>query len=1167
MSTEVNHPDARLAECMIADQHRLSRRLRAGDPRVAAEIERSANRRAARLRDLPKPRYPMELPVVQKRDDIARAIAENQVVVICGETGSGKTTQLPKICLELGRGVAGMIGHTQPRRIAARSVAARIAQELDTPLGHAVGYKVRFSDKLSEQTYIKLMTDGILLAETQGDRFLNKYDTLIIDEAHERSLNIDFLLGYLKQLLPQRPDLKVIITSATINPAQFSKHFNDAPVIEVSGRTYPVETRYRPPIAEEPEENDPEPIDAILAAVDELWREGPGDILMFMAGERDIRETAEALRKHHPPGVEILPLYARLSAEEQQKVFHPHGRPRIVLATNVAETSLTVPGIKYVVDPGFARISRYTTRTKVQRLPIERISRASADQRKGRCGRVSEGIAIRLYSEEDFLSRAAFTEPEILRTNLASVILQMKALRLGDIQDFPFLEPPDYRQIKDGFATLHELGAIDEKNELTTLGRDLSKLPIDPRLARMIMAAYDEDCVEQVLILAAVLSIQDPRERPMEKQQAADEAQKKFADERSDFLALLKLWSFYQDHAEHLSTNKLKKLCKENFLSFVRMREWDDVHQQLKSIAGEVLHLRHPRHRHSHSHTRELSPKHIDAIHRALLAGLLSNIGLRTEQHEYTGSGGKKFSIHPGSGLFRRKPTWVMAAEIVETTKLYARMVAAIQPQWIERIAQHLTKKTYTEPHWQPQSAHVAAFESVSLYGLKIVPRRTVHYGPIDPEASRQLFIHHALVIGDWPGGTRNEFFQNNRKLIEEIRTLEAKRRQRDLLVEDQAISDFYDRRLPREGIYNGPLFEKWRQHAERGRPTLLFMHRRDLLKREVEENKHDYPDDIRVGDFLLPLTYVFDPGDPDDGVTVTVPLAALNQLPPEPFEWLVPGFLREKVVALMKTMPKALRVKFVPVPEHADQAIANLRFGEGSLNEALAHQLGKISGEAMDRDAFAPQELPPYLLMNFRIIDEVGELVKTCRDLDKTRKELGIAARQTFQQQQGPSEWQRDNITSWDFADLPERVEIRRNAMTLQGYPALVDAGKSVSLRLFDAPEVARSEMRGGVRRLLMIQLREEIKWLSRKLPGFERMCLNYKTVGTCDDLRADLVDAIIDRALFSVDGEEAEVGTRQQFLDRAQLGWRRMSVAANEMGELVVQILEKYQALQLEL
>ncbi|HYO11127.1 MAG TPA: ATP-dependent RNA helicase HrpA [Tepidisphaeraceae bacterium] len=1173
MIAPIESLQADVNRAMVRDRFALSRRLHAlrqrsrdGQPvdeslrRLEEEVRRSLSIVERRRADLPRPVYPPELPVSQKRDEIAAAIRDHQVVVVCGETGSGKTTQLPKICLELGRGVAGMIGHTQPRRIAARTVAQRIAQELETPLGHAVGYKVRFGDKLSEQTYVKLMTDGILLAETQGDRFLSRYDTIIIDEAHERSLNIDFLLGYLKQLLPQRPDLKLIITSATINPQQFSQHFGGAPIVEVSGRTYPVEVRYRPPVADDPEEEDPEPIEAILGAVDELWRDGPGDVLVFLTGEREIRETAEALRKHHPPGVEVLPLYARLGAEDQMKIFQPHGRPRIVLATNVAETSLTVPGIRYVIDPGFARMSRWSSRTKVQRLPIEHVSRASADQRKGRCGRVSEGTCVRLYSEEDFESRPQFTEPEILRTNLASVILQMKALRLGDVQDFPFLEPPDYRAIKDGLQTLHELGAIDEQNQLTPLGRDLAKLPIDPRLGRMVLAAADERCLDQVLILAAVLSIQDPRERPMEKQEQADAAHARFADERSDFLGLLKLWVFYQAQKENLSHGKLRKACKENFVSYIRMREWDDVHSQLRTIAGEVLHLRHKRH-FDHSSSRDLSPQHVDAIHRSLLTGLLSNIGFRSEQHEYTAGRGGKFSIFPGSALFRRKPTWVMAAELVETTRLYARTVAQIQPQWVERVAQHLVKRTYTEPHWQAATGHVAALEKVTLFGLTLVPRRTVHYGPIDPEVSRQLFIYHALVLRDFR--TRAEFFVHNARLIEEIQALEAKRRQRDLLVDDDRIYEFYDKRVPRD-VYNAPLLERWRSDAEKSRPTLLFMHRRDLLKREVTDNKQEYPDELHAANGIrLPLAYVFDPSDPNDGVTATVPLAALNQLASEPFEWLVPGLLREKVVAMMKSMPKALRVKFVPVPEHADKAIALLRRDRPSLHDELAHALGKLSGEPVDRGAFASADLPPYLLMNFRIVDDHGEEVKAGRDLDQIRRDLGIQARKTFQQQP-PSQWHRDGIKSWDFGDLPERVQVRRNGMTLQGYPALVDAGESVSLRLLDSADAAKREMRGGVRRLLMLQLREEVKWLSRQLPRFERMCLNYATVGSCDDLKADLVDAIIDRALF---GQEAQVRTRQQFLDRAQFGWRRMSQASNELGDLVATILEKYQALHLEL
>ncbi len=1165
---------------MERDRHALARRLREirqmldqGRPvddavrRLEEDIRRSVALFERRQTSLPKISFPAELPVSQRRDEIAQAIRENQVVVICGETGSGKTTQLPKICLELGRGIAGMIGHTQPRRIAARTVANRIAQELSSPLGEAVGFKVRFSDKLSpESTYIKLMTDGILLAETQNDRFLSRYDTIIIDEAHERSLNIDFLLGYLKQLLPRRPDLKLIITSATINPQQFSDHFGGAPIVEVSGRTYPVETRYRPPFAESDDEEDPDPVEAIVNAIDEVWREERGDVLVFLSGEREIRETAEdACTARHPcqpgagPAVEVLPLFSRLSGDEQMKIFSPGHRPRIVLATNVAETSLTVPGIKYVIDPGFARISRWSSRTKVQRLPIERISQASAEQRKGRCGRVSNGVCVRLYAEDDFAARPAFTDPEILRTNLASVILQMKALGLGEVQDFPFLQPPDYRAIKDGLQTLHELGATDEHNQLTRLGRDLAKLPIDPRLGRMILAGEEEQCLHEVLILAAVLSIQDPRERPMDKQEQADKAHAQWTDERSDFLGLLKLWVFYRDLRERLSASKLRKACKENFISYVRMREWDDVHHQLLSLSAERLKLRHHRH-FEHSSSRELSPKHLDAIHRSLLTGLLSNVGTRTEAHEYLGARGIKFNIFPGSALFKRKPAWVMAAELVETTKLYARAVATIQPHWIERAAAHLVKRTYTEPHWQRLSGHVAAFEKVTLFGLPIVPRRTIHYGPIAPEISRQMFIYHALVLRDWKSGA--EFFVHNTKLIDDIKLLETKRRNRDLMVEDRRIYDFYDKRISRD-VYNAPLFEKWRLETEKHRPGLLFLHRRDVLLHEVEDNKREYPDTLQVGGVTIPLTYVFDPSNKEDGVTASIPLALLNQLPDGPFEWLVPGLLREKVIALMKSMPKALRVKFVPVPEHADRAIAGLQFGQGSMLDALAKQLGKIIGEAVDRQAFSVADLPAYLQMHFRIVDDAGETVTVGRDLEAIRRRLGLQARRTFAEQP-PGEFHRDGITSWDFGDLPERVEIHRNAMTLQGYPALVDAGKSVSLRLFDAPESANIATRHGIRRLLMLQLREEVLWMSRHSPGIDGMALNYASIGSTDRFKADLVSAMIDHALFEKD---AEVRTRQQFLDRAALAWKHMPAASAEIGGLVKMILEKYQSLQAEL
>ncbi|HEY7087080.1 MAG TPA: ATP-dependent RNA helicase HrpA [Tepidisphaeraceae bacterium] len=1191
-------------QCVLRDRPALRARLktiqsraREGKPfdqslqRLMQDIERSSTQLQQRRGNVPAVRYPDDLPVVQKRQEIARAITENKVVVICGETGSGKTTQLPKICLELGRGVAGMIGHTQPRRIAARSVSTRIAQELDSPLGHAVGYKVRFADKLSENTYIKLMTDGILLAETQGDRLLEQYDTIILDEAHERSLNIDFLIGYLKQLLPKRPDLKLIITSATIDPERFSRHFNNAPIVMVSGRTYPVELRYRPLQSQDPEEEDLEMEQAILGAVDELWQTGgPGDTLIFLSGEREIRETAELLRKHHPSHTEILPLYARLSADEQMRVFQPHDRRRIVLATNVAETSLTVPGIRYVIDPGLARISRYAPRTKVQRLPIEAISRASADQRKGRCGRMSEGICIRLYSEDDFTRRAQFTEPEILRTNLASVILQMKALKLGDIAEFPFIDPPDPRSVRDGYQTLHEIGAIDERNELTETGRMLARLPIDPRIGRMVLAARDENVLEDVLVIAAALSVQDPRERPMDQQQAADSAHGQFRDENSDFLSFIKLWKWFRESEKHLSGSKLRKLCKENFISFIRMREWHDIHSQLRELLsvpspgtpgegegggiGGASRLEKNRNTPTPALPRSTrgggkngeragdraAGIRSDAIHRAVLAGLLSNIGTKSDSFEYNGARGMKFHIFPGSALFSRKPPWLMAAEIVETTKLYARTVAPIRPEWVERLAQHLLKKTHSDPHWQPHTGHVIAYEKVTLYGLTLVPRRSVHYGPIDPKTSRQMFIQHALVDGDWY--TDGKFFRHNQELIREIQTIENKSRRRDLLVDTQAQFDFYDKRVPAD-VYNGPLFEKWRRQAESQTPRLLFMDKRDLMKYEADVAWDQFPDTTTINGMVLPLEYHLEPGHPTDGVTVTIPLATLNQIPSEPFESLVPGLLKEKILALIRSLPKSLRTNFVPAPDHSEMAFRSLRSRAGSLLDALAQHLGKQSGVQVSRHDFQLDTLPDHLRMNFRVVDSQGKEVAMGRDIAELRRRIGGAAQSTFAAG-ADQQFHRDKITRWDFGDLPERVTVMRHGMELMGYPALVDAGDSVSLRVLDTPESAAAAMRAGLRRLFVLQLAGEIKSLARRLP-IDEMCLHYATIGDCDELRQDIVTAAADRALFAEESDT--VRTRDDFVARAESAWRRLPLLADDLVEVARQVLESYHGLQLKL
>ena len=1150
-----------LPACMGRDAVRLRQRLvraeqllRTGRPagrsldELTADLDASIAERARRYRARPRPTFPDDLPVVQKRGEIAAAIAAHQVVVVCGETGSGKTTQLPKICLESGRGVDGMIGHTQPRRIAARSVAARIAAELNTSLGAVVGYKVRFGDRTSPDTYVKLMTDGILLAETQGDRDLHAYDTLIIDEAHERSLNIDFLLGYLKQLLPRRADLKIIVTSATIDPQRFSKHFGDAPIVEVSGRTYPVEVRYRALKSEDPDEDDREQTHGILEAVDELAREGPGDVLVFLPGEREIREAAEELRKHHPPQTEILPLFARLSGDEQSKIFQPHGRRRIVLATNVAETSLTVPGIKYVVDVGTARISRYSTRTKVQRLPIEPISQASANQRKGRCGRVSEGICIRLYSEPDFLARPLFTEPEILRTNLAAVILQMKAYRLGPVEQFPFVEPPDARLIRDGYSTLAELGAVDEEFELTPVGRTLARLPVDPRLGRMILAADAENCMNEVLVIASALSIQDPRERPVELQQVADQAHQQFIYEGSDFLSYLKLWDFFKEKSKHLSNSQLRKQCKAQFLSYRRLREWHEVHQQLHRAVVET------------GGRMNTDPAQPDNIHRALLPGLLMNVGNKTDTAEYAGPRGAKFFLFPGSSLMNKKPPWIVAAELVETTRLFGRTAAKVTPEWVERAGWHLIKRTYTDPQWNVQRGDVIAGERVTLKGLVLVPHRTVHYGPIDPRTSREVFIHHGLVEGEIR--TQGEFFKHNQTLVAQVRLLEAKTRRRDLLAEPQQRFVFYHERVPGD-VYSTFLFEKWRKQAERENSRLLLMSMADVARPDIETIHADqFPDELKIGSVTLPLSYLYDYGSASDGVTATLPLALLNQILAGPFEWLVPGLLIEKVTELIRTLPKSIRTRLVPAPDVALRAMAGIS-PTGPFLDVVSHQLGKQLGEIIPKVAFDVPSLPKHLVMNFRVTDAAGKVVASGRDLQAIKAQLGIKARESFATLP-PAEFTRDGLTRWDFADLPEQIEIHRAGATFAGFPALVDRGTSVSLRVLDSRAASRTATRDGVRRLFMLQLEQELKQLARNLDGVEQMALQYKPLGSWAELKDQLFSAAVDRALF--DGV-SEIRTRDAFVARANDGWRRLSIAVRKLNALAREILAGFQDVSLAL
>ena len=1010
--------ESSIDNCLRRDQHRLRRerdRLRAAkmrgndvtaaDVTLAQKIAASTAARAARAASVPKVNYPEELPISANRDEIRRAIEQHPVVILCGETGSGKTTQLPKICLEAGRGVAGVIGHTQPRRIAARAVGARIAEELGVQLGQLVGYKLRFQDRSRPEGLIKLMTDGILLAETQGDRFLDAYDTIIVDEAHERSLNIDFLLGYLKWLLPKRPDLKVIITSATIDPERFSRHFGDAPIINVSGRSYPVEVRYR---AVELDEDDETAVDeqaAILAAVDELWREQAGDILVFLSGEREIRETAESLRKHHPQGCEVLPLYSRLSQEEQQRVFKPAGRRRIVLATNVAETSLTVPGIRAVIDTGVARISRYSHRSRLQRLPIEKISQASANQRSGRCGRVAPGIAIRLYSEEDFLARAAFTEPEIQRTNLAAVILQMHALKLGDIEAFPFVEPPDGRYVRDGQRTLRELGALSEEGQLTDTGRQLAKLPLDPRLGRMLLAAASEHCLEEVAIIASALSVPDPRDRPADKQTQADQKHAPLRDEQSDFLSLLKLWREYEKQRGQLTRAKLRGWCKENFLSYLRLTEWHDVHGQVMEVVKGELAMK-----------LNAKPGEYASIHRALLAGLLSQIANRREQAEYLGANGTKIFIHPGSGQFKARPAWIVSAEQVETTKVYARTVARVEPAWIEQAGAHLVKRQHYEPHWERRASRAAIYERTTLFGLLLTSGHRVPYEQIDPKAARELFIRHALVLMEYD--SRAPFLAHNLKLLKDMEYLQQKGRRVDLLGDESQLYEFFDARVP-EGISTGAAFERWRREAEAKDPKVLWLTESDVAPGEAELDAELFPDHLAAGPLVMQLRYRFEPGHEDDGVSALIPLHVLNQLPEEAFEWLVPGLLDEKIEALVRSLPKNLRVHFVPVPDAVARALPLLERGIGSLHAQLGDALFRTAGVPVPRDAFREDLLPPHLRMNFVLLDDADKVIARSRSLAALREKHAGASQQHYAKQSQLTTGAR----TWVFGELPAKT------------------------------------------------------------------------------------------------------------------------------------------------
>lgn len=1149
---------------MLADRHRLHRRLRdlsrrrregrpfgQGLARLVGDIQASRALLEHRREQCPRPRFPQELPISARRDEIAAAIEKHQVLILCGETGSGKSTQLPKICLSLGRGIAGRIGHTQPRRIAARSLADRISSELGRELGTAVGYKVRFKDHVRPQTHIKLMTDGILLAEVHQDRFLNEYDTLIIDEAHERSLNIDFLLGYLKQLLPRRPDLKVIITSATIDPESFSRHFNNAPVIEISGRAWPVELRYRPPEEEGTERDEPMQR-AIVNAVDELSGPDRGDILVFLSGEREIRETAETLRKHRMHLTEVLPLYARLGAAEQARVFQPHPGRRIILATNVAETSLTVPGIRHVIDTGFARISRYSHRSQVQRLPIEPVSRASADQRKGRCGRIGAGICIRLYEEADFQARREFTEPEIQRTNLAAVILQMKHLGLGEVGDFPFIDPPDRRLIRDGYRLLGELGAVGGDRRITRLGRQLATLPVDPRIGRMLLAAAHGRCLREVTVIAAALSVQDPRERPLEHRQAADEMHREFQNEESDFLGLLALWRYLEEQRRHLSRNRFRQLCKQRFFSWNRVQEWHDIHQQLRGQLHEMGFLDNQ------------ADATYEEIHQALLTGLLGNIGFRGKDKEYLGAHGGRFRIFPGSGLFKSAPKWILAAERVETARQYARTVARIQPGWVEAVAGHLIRRSYSEPHWERRPAQVGAYEKTSLYGLTLTPRRKVNYGPVNPREAREIFIRCALVEGDFH--TRAPFFRHNRELIDQVRRLESKARRQDILVDEAQIHAYYEARIP-EGIYSGAAFEQWLRKATRKQPKLLHMRLSDLLRREAQEVTDErYPDALDVEGTLLPLEYRFEPGEADDGLMLAVPLALIHQVSAERCEWLVPGLLREKIIALLRSLPKPLRKSFVPVPDYADACLRALQPSDEPLTRALAGELKRLTGVHIPEDAWRVDALPDHLRMGYRILDEKGRTVAEGRDLARLRKEHGGDAG-AASQQPPTHELERDGLRDWDFGGLPETVPLKRAGIRMQGYPALIDRGDTVAIRVLDSRQRAGRAMRAGLRRLFMLKLGQEMRHLRRTLPELARMRLQYARIpeapeGLASDARRDLEDEltglILDLAFIE---NRPPIRDGEAFAARLAAGKGGLMRVADEVCKLVGCLLDEYQ------
>ncbi|MDR7090023.1 ATP-dependent RNA helicase HrpA [Cellvibrio fibrivorans] len=1164
-----------IVNVMGQDRHNLTRRLgeieklaRAEKPYDQAlekwhsQLARSQAAVARRQQLVPLDIEFPNLPVCEKREEIAQIIANNQVVVLAGETGSGKTTQIPKICLTIGRGVSGLIGHTQPRRIAANTVANRIAEELKTTLGEKVGYQVRFSDQSNENTLIKVMTDGILLAEIQHDPYLNKYDTLIIDEAHERSLNIDFLLGYLKQLLPKRPDLKLIITSATIDLERFSQHFNNAPIIEVSGRTYPVEVWYRPLYefeGSDESENEPDQYAAIVDAVHEIElheKTGSGarggDILIFLSGEREIREAAEALRKAQFAHMEVIPFYARLSLAEQQKVFAPHTGRRIVLATNVAETSITVPGIRYVIDPGFARISRYSYRTKVQRLPIEPVSQASANQRKGRCGRVAEGICIRLYSEDDFNSRPAFTDAEILRTNLAAVILQMLQLRMGDIHKFPFIDAPDHRLISDGFKLLEELHAVNAKNQLTPVGQQLSKLPLDPRLARMLLSAQEQSCVRELLIISSALSVQDPRERPAEKQQAADQSHRRFWAEHTDFAGFVNLWDYFETQRQEFTQNQLRKLCKKEFLSYLRLREWRDVHHQL-CVAVKDLGIR-----------VNSEPANYESVHKALLTGLLGNLGFNHEEREYLGARNRKFAIFPGSSLAKKTPKWIMAAELIETSKLFAHTVAKIEPEWVIAAAEHLVKRQHFEPHYDSRSGQVMVFEKITLYGLTIVEKKSVSYSHIDPVQCREVFIRAALVEGQYDQHPKrkslqnknpdSDFFIHQQQLLKELEDLESKARRRDIVVDEQVIYDFYNERIP-ESVVNLAGFDAWRKKAEQQNPKLLFLTREILMRHGAGDiTQAQFPNELEWRGMVFPLSYHFEPNHAFDGVSIHVPMSVLHQVPEQRLEWLVPGMLREKCIGLIKSLPKTVRKHFVPVPDVVDKILATLSPDNKPLTEALGLQLKRLTGVEVSKEAWLETSVDDYYRFNIHVVDDKGKVIASGRELAPLRDKYRERVQQNIQS--AATNIERDGIVGWDFAELPQAIQLPRGGISIRAYPALVDKQSSVALQVLDNPLQTLDITQRGLARLVCLSLAQTVKYLQKELLKGQEVALTLAGIGNREQVADDLIMAAIKQ--LALPDQKNLPRTQIAFDERVNLIKEKLIAYAQDLASYLVSSLK---------